>query len=216
MTPPGLSILHAGRRFVVVDKPAGLLSVPGRGDGKADCVAARVAEMFPHATGPLVVHRLDMDTSGLIVLGLDPAAQRHLSLQFERRRVEKRYTALVDGLVRPDEGLIDLPLRVDWPNRPRQIVCEAMGKRSVTRYRVTARETDRTRLLLEPLTGRSHQLRVHLADPRGLGHPILGDPLYAAGPADSEHPRLMLHASALSFRPPGERRMADFISASPF
>jgi tRNA pseudouridine32 synthase/23S rRNA pseudouridine746 synthase len=216
MCGPDLSIVYAGRRFVVADKPAGLLSVPGRGEGMGDCVASRVAAMFPHATGPLVVHRLDMDTSGLIVLGLDPAAQRHLSLQFERRRVEKLYTALVDGLVRQDAGVIDLPLRVDWPNRPRQIVCEAMGKSSITRYRVTAREGDRTRLLLEPLTGRSHQLRVHLADVRGLGHAILGDRLYASGPARDEHSRLMLHASALSFRPPGERRMADFMSPSPF
>jgi tRNA pseudouridine32 synthase/23S rRNA pseudouridine746 synthase len=216
MPSPPLDIIFAGPRYVVVNKPAGLLSVPGRGDDKADCVAARVRLAFPHASGPLIVHRLDMDTSGLIVLGLDPHAQRYLSIQFERRRVEKSYTALVAGLVLPDVGLIDLPLRADWPNRPRQIVCFQQGRPAQTRFRVAARETDRTRLRLDPLTGRTHQLRVHLADPRGLGHPILGDPLYATGPDRDEHPRLMLHAAALSFRPPGERRMRDFICPSNF
>ncbi|MEM8758622.1 MAG: pseudouridine synthase, partial [Planctomycetota bacterium] len=146
MTADSLDIVHADRRYVVVNKPSGLLSVPGRAPELADCVAARVRRLFPNATGPLVVHRLDMDTSGLIVLGLDPHAQRYLSIQFERRRVEKTYTALVDGMVAQDSGAIDLPLRVDWPNRPRQIVCRTQGKAAVTRYRVLSRETDRTRL----------------------------------------------------------------------
>lgn len=214
MIPPGLDIVHAERRFVVVNKPPGLLSVPGRAPDLADCVARRVERAFPDASGPLVVHRLDMDTSGLIVLGLDPAAQRQLSIQFERRRVEKRYVALVEGDVPSDAGRIDLPLRVDWPNRPRQIVCPERGKPASTCYRVLAREIDRTRLELEPLTGRTHQLRVHLADARGLGRPIVGDALYHPDPAAA--PRLMLHAATLAFRPPGSRRLHEFHAPTPF
>ncbi|MEM9663186.1 MAG: RluA family pseudouridine synthase [Planctomycetota bacterium] len=212
----GLDIVYADRHVVVVNKPAGMLSIPGRGPDKADCVAARVRDAFPHARGPLIAHRLDMDTSGLIILGLDPHAQRFLSLQFERRRVEKRYVALVDGSPTRDTGTIDLPLRADWPNRPRQIVCFESGKPAQTRWRVLARETDRTRLELEPVTGRTHQLRVHLADPQGLGALILGDPLYAEGPARDDHPRLMLHAARLSIRLPGTRRLAEFRTRVPF
>ncbi len=214
--PRGLDILHADRHVVVVNKPAGLLSVPGRGEDKADCVAARVREAFPHARGPLIAHRLDMDTSGLIVLGLDPHAQRFLSIQFERRRVEKSYVALVEGVPERDAGMIDLPLRVDWPNRPKQIVCFESGRPSETRWRLLARETDRARLELEPVTGRTHQLRVHLADPRGLGRAILGDPLYAQGPSRDDHPRLMLHAARLALRLPGTRRLIEFVSPAPF
>lgn len=214
--PPGLDIIHATRHVVIVNKPAGLLSVPGRGEAKADCVASRVREAFPHARGPLIAHRLDMDTSGLIVLGLDPHAQRFLSLQFERRRVEKRYIALVDEGPKRDVGVIDLPMRADWPNRPRQIVCFDSGRPAQTRWRVLSRETDRARVLLEPITGRTHQLRVHLADGRGMGLPILGDPLYAQGPARDEHTRLMLHAARLSLRLPGTRRLAEFESPAPF
>ncbi|MEM1071500.1 MAG: RluA family pseudouridine synthase [Planctomycetota bacterium] len=217
MTPSEMRILHADARSVVVDKPAGLLSVPGRGDAKADCVAARVRTAFPDASGPLIVHRLDMDTSGLMILGLDPAAQRFLSAQFERRRVEKVYTALVAGDVQQDQGLIDLPLRPDWPNRPRQIVADN-GRASRTRYRVASREIDRTRLRIYPETGRTHQIRVHVADPRGLGHPILGDPLYsqAEQPGCDPVSRLMLHASTLGIRLPGTRRLRTFESQPPF
>ncbi|MEO0511330.1 MAG: RNA pseudouridine synthase [Planctomycetota bacterium] len=203
--PDGLCVIHADHRYAVVDKPAGLLSVPGKTE--PDCAAARVAGLFPDATGPLVVHRLDMDTSGLLVFGLDPGAQRRLSTEFENRRVEKTYLAIVGGPVRSETGTIDLPMRVDWPNRPRQIVDHADGKPSVTRYRVLAREPDRTLLALTPETGRTHQLRVHCAE--GLGVPILGDPLY--GSLDSA-PRLLLHAWRLAFRPPGERRLRGFTS----
>jgi len=211
-----IHIVHEDERFVVVDKPAGLLSVPGRGPDKADCVASRVLDLFPAASGPMIVHRLDMDTSGLIVLGLDRGAQRHLSVEFQRRRVEKYYIALVEGTVDEDAGQIDLPLRVDWPNRPHQIVCFDSGKPAVTNFRVLTREPDRTRLRLEPITGRTHQLRVHMADQRGLGRPILGDTLYAEGPARDDHPRLMLHAARLCFRPPGARKIMDFTSTPPF
>ncbi|MEO1715989.1 MAG: pseudouridine synthase, partial [Planctomycetota bacterium] len=126
------------------------------------------------------------------------------------------YIALVDGAPTRDIGTIDLPLRVDWPKRPRQIVCFDSGKPAQTRWRVLAREADRTRLELEPVTGRTHQLRVHLADPRGLGAPILGDSLYAGGPARDDHPRLMLHAARLSIRLPGTRRLAEFRTRVPF
>ncbi|MGP1272401.1 MAG: RluA family pseudouridine synthase [Phycisphaerales bacterium] len=209
-----LQIVHADRSFAVIDKPAGLLSVPGRRPEDADSIQTRARAVFPDASGPITVHRLDMDTSGLIVVGLTEYAQRFLSMQFERRRVEKQYTALVRGLCIADTGRIDLPLRVDWPNRPKQIVCHDRGKPSATLFRVLSFETDRTRLLLTPITGRTHQLRVHLASPHGLGRPILGDRLY--GERFDEAPRLMLHASRLCFRPPGSRRMMEFVSTPDF
>lgn len=214
--PFELRLVHIDQRFVVVDKPAGLLSVPGKGEDKADCVISRVRDLFPEATGPMVVHRLDMDTSGLLVVALDVGAQRDLSVQFQDRLTRKAYIALVDGVVTRDAGYVDLPLRVDWPNRPLQIVCMEEGRPAQTEYRVLARETDRTRLELVPITGRTHQLRVHCADARGLGMPILGDRLYAHGPAREDHPRLMLHAAKLSVRPPGSKRLMDFESVVPF
>lgn len=207
----GIRIVHQSPRFVVVDKPAGLLAVPGRGPDKADCVASRVRIAFPDAEGPMVVHRLDMETSGLMVLALDPDAQRHLSRQFQDRRVDKSYVALVGPDVRGDSGDIDLPLRADIDNRPIQIVDHDQGKAARTRWRVLSRETDRTRLHLEPETGRTHQLRVHLAS--GLGRPILGDSLYGSG---DPSPRLMLHASMLSILDPDGGRRVEFDSAVPF
>lgn len=198
-----------------MDKPAGMLSVPGKGANKQDCVASRVAAMFPGATGPLVVHRLDMETSGLLVLGLDPGAQRSLSAQFEARSVEKAYVALVEGAPAHDAGTITLPLRPDVSNRPIQIVDAAHGRPAVTRWRVLSREVDRTRVEFQPLTGRTHQLRVHAASPGprgGLGHPIIGDTLYG-GPAAE---RLMLHAAMLSFLDPDSGRRLEFRSETPF
>lgn len=227
--PRSLPVVHATDRFVVVDKPAGLLSVPGKGEGNRDCVAARVAEMFPRATGPLVVHRLDMDTSGLIVLGLDAEAQRGLSVQFERRHVEKEYTALVDGRVGVESGTVDVPIRPDILNRPYQVVDRSHGRPARTSWRVLAYETDRTRLRLVPLTGRTHQLRVHCAyagpggmrgpagDASGRGHPILGDVLYGPPWIDpGAAGRLMLHASRLAFTDPGTDRRVCFTSPAPF
>lgn len=211
--PAQLRVIHATARLVVVEKPSGLLSVPGKGEAKRDCVAARVAAMFPHATGPLVVHRLDMETSGLLVLGLDEAAQRDLSGQFERRVVEKAYVALLEGDVAGDEGLVELPIRPDIENRPVQIVDVELGRPAATRWRVLSRETDRTRVRFEPITGRTHQLRVHAAHPRGLGRPILGDVLYG-DPSSAE--RLMLHAAELSLLDPATGRRLTFRSESPF
>lgn len=192
-----------------------MLSVPGKGEAKRNCVASRVAAMFPDATGPLIVHRLDMETSGLMVLGLDPASQRALSRQFEDRRIEKEYVALVDGIVPDDEGEIDLPMRPDINNRPVQVVDRLRGREAVTKWRVLSRETDRTRVRLRPLTGRTHQLRVHAAAPEpsgGLGRPILGDGLYGGPPAD----RLMLHATRLAFLDPDTGRRVEFECPTPF
>jgi len=214
----GIRVVHRTERFVVVEKPSGVLSVPGIGPEKADCVVSRLHAAFytgkgdsaPLALGQLIVHRLDMDTSGLMVVALDADAQRELSLQFEERKPEKRYVALVAGLVRDDEGTIDLPMRLDIENRPYQIIDHVQGRAATTHFRVLARETDRTRIEFRPVTGRTHQLRVHAC--YGLGHSILGDPLYNGAPAE----RLMLHASYLSFLAPGGRARLEFTSPPPF
>jgi len=218
--PPDVPrIVHATPRYVVVDKPSWMLSVPGKGPEKSDCVAARVAARFPEARGPLIVHRLDMETSGLMVLGLDTDAQRELSRQFEERVVEKQYTALLSGGPAPgtpdplgeaDHGEISLPMRADIERRPIQIVDRRQGREAVTRWRVLGREIDRVRVLFEPRTGRTHQLRVHAA--AGLGRPIVGDTLYGGESAE----RLMLHASRLSFLEPGTRTRVEFENRAPF
>lgn len=204
-------IVHAASRFVVVDKPAGMLSVPGKGEEKADCALSRLRAMFPGATGPMVVHRLDMDTSGLLVVALDEDAQRDLSDQFARRVVEKSYIALLDGSLAGDQGVIDLPMRADIEHRPMQIVDHIHGRPAITRWRVLAREIDRTRVEMSPHTGRTHQLRLHAA--AGLLAPILGDVLYGDG---ASVPRLMLHATGLSFLEPGTGRRMEFESPAPF
>lgn len=191
-TPPTtpLSIVHEDHEILVVDKPSGLLSVPGRGEHLADCLLTRVQDAFPQA---LLVHRLDRDTSGLIVFALSPHAQRHLSRQFEERKVKKTYVARVWGRLEPKSGTVDLPLIVDWPNRPRQMVDHENGKPAVTDWRVLKASDTESRVRLMPKTGRSHQLRVHML---ALGHPILGDPFYAEGAA-LDFPRLMLHSEEL-------------------
>lgn len=209
-------VVGLGQRWAVVEKPFGLLSVPGRGEHKQDCVQARVQAMFPHATGPLTVHRLDMETSGLMVFALSRPAHAKLSRQFMHRKTGKNYIALLDGEFEGDEGEIDLPLIVDWPNRPRQHVNYERGKPARTLWRVVAREPGRTRVDFRPLTGRTHQLRVHAATPRdqgGLGAPILGDLLY--GDPESA-PRLLLHASHLAFWEPFTGEWMKFASEPPF
>jgi tRNA pseudouridine32 synthase/23S rRNA pseudouridine746 synthase len=204
--------IHVDDACIVVDKPSGLLSVPGRGEHLQDCMAARVQSQWPDA---LVVHRLDMATSGLLLLARGAAAQRRLSDAFARREVHKRYVAVVHGLVAPDEGEIDLPLRTDWPNRPRQQVSAEHGKPSLTRWRVLShdRAQDTTRLELTPVTGRSHQLRVHLL---AIGHPILGDTLYAPADVQGRAERLLLHADALGFAHPVSGGWSSFDSHAPF
>jgi tRNA pseudouridine32 synthase/23S rRNA pseudouridine746 synthase len=209
-----VDVMHADDSLVVVDKPAGLLAVPGRGADKADCAAARIVRAFPDA---LVVHRLDMATSGLLAFARGIDAQRRLSRAFETRAVGKRYVAVVHGELRDDAGEIDLPLAADWPNRPRQVVDRVHGRPALTRWRVLARTPGRTRVALEPVTGRSHQLRVHLL---ALGHPIVGDALYGPAPVEARAhglaPRLLLHASRLALPHPRDGAACVVESAPPF
>lgn len=215
--PPGLTVVFADESLLVFDKPAGLLAVPGRGEDKQDCLASRAQRQWPDA---LVVHRLDMATSGLIVLARNPPAQRALNLAFEKRQVHKQYEAVVQGhLPAPGAtdgwGLVDLPLIVDWPNRPRSIVDPVLGRPARTRWRVLAHDpvAGNTRVLLEPVTGRSHQLRVHLL---ALGHPILGDRLYAPPETQAAAPRLLLHARKLALFHPVTGQALQFDCPAPF
>jgi tRNA pseudouridine32 synthase/23S rRNA pseudouridine746 synthase len=204
-----LDILHDDHEIIVVNKPSGLLSVPGKGADLADCLLARIVEAFPTA---LLVHRLDRDTSGVMVFALSPHAQRHLGLQFEKRQVQKTYVARVAGRLEPAQGTVDLPLIVDWPNRPRQMVCHKTGRPAQTDWRVLRAGDEESRVRLGPKTGRSHQLRVHML---ALGHPILGDPFYATG-ATRDHPRLMLHSEELRLRHPDGGRGMRFRAPAPF
>lgn len=210
-TPPTdpLVFLHDDPDIVAVDKPAGLLSVPGRGDHLADCLITRVQAVFPTA---LLVHRLDRDTSGVMVFALTPHAQRTLSTQFAERKTQKAYVALVQGVPEVDKGTVDLPVIVDWPNRPLQKVCHETGKPAVTDWRVTKRHSDTARMRLVPHTGRTHQLRVHML---ALGHPILGDPFYAQGAA-ADYPRMMLHAEELRVKHPENGQSIRFRAKAPF
>lgn len=210
-TPPSdpLDVLHDDAEMLVVSKPSGLLSVPGKGEHLSDCLIARVQAVWPHA---LLVHRLDRDTSGVMVFGLTPHAQRFLSKQFELRAAKKTYVARVWGRLTPKTGRVDLPLIVDWPNRPRQHVNHENGKAAVTDWRVLRDSATETRVRLMPQTGRSHQLRVHM---QTLGHPILGDPFYATGEA-RDFERLMLHSEELRIKHPDSGRMMRFRAPAPF
>lgn len=189
-----LKIIHADDDLLVIDKPSGLLSVPGR--ELPDCAQSRLLELHPES---LLVHRLDMATSGLMVFARNKPAQRHLGLQFERRHTTKTYVARVAGEVHGESGRITLPLIADWPNRPRQMVSWEQGKPSVTDWEILDREAHATRLAFHPITGRSHQLRVHSW---AFGHPILGDRIYAVDEVFNAAPRLQLHAWKLGLRHP--------------
>lgn len=204
-----LEILHDDHEVLLVNKPSGLLSVPGKGDHLADCLIARVQAVFPQA---LLVHRLDRDTSGVMIFALTPHAQRHLGLQFEKRQTKKTYVARVWGAMADKTGTVDLPLIVDWPNRPKQMVDHENGKQAVTDWRVMRQGGGETRVRLMPKTGRSHQLRVHML---ALGHPILGDPFYAEGAA-RDFPRLMLHSETLQFRHPDGGQGTRITAKAPF
>jgi len=210
---PGLPFIHIDPLFVVVDKPAGLLAVPGRGPDKQDCVAARVRARFPDCLDQPAVHRLDMATSGLMLLALNQEAHRDLSRQFAARLVEKRYIAILDGSIAAEAGEINLAFRLDPDNRPYQIYDPERGKPGITRWRRISLDQGRTRVEFIPLTGRTHQLRVHAAHPLGLNCPIVGDPLYGHGNAGE---RLLLHAAWLRFRHPGCGRVMEFTAAPPF
>ena len=208
--PPGgpIAVVHRDDHLLVVSKPAGLLSVPGRGDGLSDCLIARLAVDHPEV---LLCHRLDRDTSGIMVFALTKEAQRRMGRAFETRRVAKRYAARVAGEVAEASGVVDLPLVVDWPNRPLQHVDHARGKRAVTEWRREAVEDGTTRMRLVPRTGRSHQLRVHMQQ---IGHPILGDPFYSGDP--ERWPRMMLHAEGLKFEHPATGAVMRLSVPAPF
>ncbi len=202
-------VVHQDDDILVIDKPSGLLSVPGKGDGKQDSLITRLQARLPQVR---LVHRLDCDTSGVIVFALTPQAQAHLGQEFEYRKTQKRYIALVSGHPAEDRGRVDLPLCVDWENRPKQHVDFDKGKPAQTDWRVLGHEGANARMLLKPLTGRSHQLRVHMLS---MGHPILGDPLYASGAALA-YPRLMLHAEELRLRHPTTGAAITFRAPVPF
>ena len=189
-------ILHEDEHLLLVRKPHLLLSIPGRHPLNKDCLITRLRQSYPGAS---MVHRLDLDTSGIMVIPLDKPTHAHISRQFQQRKVEKSYIAVVYGQVEKSHGQIDLPIAVDWNDRPRQIICAERGKQALTHYEVLSREADRSRMLLRPVTGRSHQLRIHM---RELGHPILGCDMYAHPEALGMADRLMLHATSLGFEHP--------------
>lgn len=208
-----LPIIHHDPSFVVVEKPGGLQAVPGRGDDKQDCVVARIRRRIPEMIEQPAVHRLDMYTSGLMLLAVTAEAHRHLCRQFEERRVVKRYIALLQGIVTEEEGEICLPFRLDPANRPYQIYDPLHGKIGITRWKRLTVEGGKTRIEFTPLTGRTHQLRLHAAHHLGLGVPIVGDRLYGNG---REGERMLLHAAHLAFAHPHSGEPLQFDSSAPF
>ncbi len=205
-----ITILYEDEDLLLIRKPHLLLSIPGRHPLNKDCLITRLQQRYPSAS---MVHRLDLDTSGIMVIPLNKATHSHISRQFQERKVEKSYYALVYGEVELDRGEIDLPIATDWSNRPKQKICHEGGKQALTRYEVLQRHGDRTRLLLKPVTGRSHQLRIHM---RELGHPILGCDMYAHPQALAMSKRLLLHAATLAFTHPGTGRWISGESAPDF
>ena len=203
-----IPVIFRDDHLLVVSKPEGLLSVPGRGPDLADCLLARLAREAPEV---LLCHRLDRDTSGIMIFALTKEGQRKIGRMFETRRIRKRYVARVAGVVAATKGTVDLPLIVDWPNRPLQHVNHETGKPAVTDWKRMATEGDTTRMQLLPRTGRSHQLRVHM---QALGHPILGDPFYSED-ADA-WPRMMLHAEGLKFEHPVTGQVLRLEAPCPF
>jgi tRNA pseudouridine32 synthase/23S rRNA pseudouridine746 synthase len=203
-----LRVIFEDDLVIVADKPAGLLSVPGKLEGRKDCLESRLRAVFWDS---LLVHRLDCDTSGVMIFARTKQAQGFLGQEFEQRRAKKVYVARVAGLMEADRGRVDLPIGADWEFRPRQKVDFEHGRAAVTDFEVVAREAGETRVRLFPQTGRSHQLRLHM---QALGHPILGDPIYSQ---DSKaYPRLMLHAERLALHHPGTKEWVEFHAACPF
>jgi tRNA pseudouridine32 synthase/23S rRNA pseudouridine746 synthase len=202
-----LEIIYNDEAFLAVNKPTGLLTVPGRGPDKQDCLYLRLLEQFPDA---LMVHRLDMDTSGLVLFARSAEAQRNLSMQFEKREISKTYMAVVEGIIEQDEGMVDYPMRKDMEQRlpPKHIIDCVRGKKAITEWKVLDRGTSTTRVALYPKTGRSHQLRVHML---ALGHPIAGDNIYGT-PAE----RLMLHSESLQMHHPVSGDLIRLECPSPF
>ncbi|MEL7580406.1 bifunctional tRNA pseudouridine(32) synthase/23S rRNA pseudouridine(746) synthase RluA [Pseudoalteromonas sp. D15MCD-2] len=207
---PYLSIVYQDDDLLIVNKPSGLLTVPGKDPKHADCLIARINRVFPTAK---IVHRLDMATSGIICLAMHKEAHRNLSIQFQDRKTAKRYIARVFGKLEQETGSVDLPLICDWPNRPKQMVDHDNGKPSLTHFKMLEYEQNATRVELTPITGRSHQLRVHMLS---LGHPILGDKLYAHPEAFAMAPRLQLHAEMLTLAHPASGETLIFEAAPEF
>jgi tRNA pseudouridine32 synthase/23S rRNA pseudouridine746 synthase len=207
---PWLTVIHEDADIIVLDKPSGLLSVPGKDPRLADCLEARARGLYPTAS---TIHRLDKDTSGVVVMALNKAAHARIGIQFEKRQTEKFYEARVWGHLADESGTVDLPLATDWERKPRQRVDFERGRRAVTDWQVLAREEQATRVKLMPLTGRTHQLRVHMLS---LGHPIIGDAFYAEGEALAAADRLQLHAEMLGFAHPADGRPVRFVIPCPF
>jgi len=208
-----ISIIHTDLEFLVVNKPGGLLSVPGRGPDKQDCVVNRVRTLYPDIIEQPAVHRLDMYTSGIMLIARTKKMHRLLSIQFEQRKVQKEYIAILDGVVKGKEGIIELAFRLDPENRPYQIYDSEQGKTGITRWKNIGTKHNQSRILFFPLTGRTHQLRLHSAHPLGLGIPIVGDALYGHG---EEGDQMLLHASRISFLHPESREHMEFISKPDF
>lgn len=210
-TKPYLDILYQDEDIVVLNKPSGLLSVPGREHKHKDSLALRILRVWPNAC---VVHRLDLATSGIIVLAMRKSAQSHIGRQFQQKKIDKTYFARVEGIIKEDSGLIDLPIRCDWENRPRQIVDFEQGKSSQTQWKVLQRDRQSTLVELTPLTGRTHQLRVHLQQ---IGHPILGDDFYATEVGKKASPdRLALHAGSITLTHPTTEERVTFTCVASF
>ncbi|MCK0070776.1 RluA family pseudouridine synthase [Kordiimonas laminariae] len=207
---PYIDVIYADKDILVLNKPSGILTVPGRYEYLSDCLASRAAEKYPTAT---IVHRLDMETSGVIIMALNKEAHVHISKQFERRKTGKTYIARLFGHLDGEEGTVDEPLICDWPNRPKQMVCYERGKKAVTHWKVLEREKKATRVQFTPITGRSHQLRVHSLV---LGHAILGDNLYAEGEAHDGADRLQLHAKTYTLFHPRTGEEVTFEAPEPF
>ena len=206
-----IEIIFKDEFLLVVNKPSGLLSVPGRGEDKQDCLISRIRYIYPDA---YIVHRLDMSTSGLMVLARGKEMERYLSILFQQQKINKKYTAIVEGNIQPKLGEVNLPLITDWPNRPKQKVCYEKGKSSQTKYSVISYdENNNTKIELTPITGRTHQLRVHM---QSIKHAILGDQLYANEETINKSDRLLLHACYLSFEHPISDEILEFNSISEF
>ncbi|MGL1930671.1 MAG: RluA family pseudouridine synthase [Desulfotalea sp.] len=208
-----VEIIYKDEFLVVARKPGGLLSVPGKGPENADCVSSRLQELFPKMIAQPAIHRLDMYTSGLMVYAIDKATHRNISIQFQDKLVTKRYTALLEKDIDGEEGEIRLPFRLDIDNRPLQILDYEHGKMGITKWRKINSTKDITRIEFTPITGRTHQLRVHAAHEKGLGAAIIGDSFYGSGANGDE---MMLHANFLQFSHPITNEMLEFSSSSDF
>jgi len=208
-----MTILHQDQDIIVVVKPSGLLSIPGRGPEKIDSVSHRIRESIPGCIDQPSVHRLDMDTSGLMVLALTTEAHRNLSIQFQERKTDKHYEALLEGILTETEGTITLPFRLDVENRPYQIYDETHGKMGTTHWKTINTEDGLTRIAFHPITGRTHQLRLHASHSKGLGTPIVGDSFYGTGTGPGQ---LKLHATELTITHPSTGESLTFRSPAPF